>query len=548
MVGIYSRNRAEWSIAEIALNSVSMAIVPLYDTLGPSAIQHILLQTELTIVICSEEKVEALLGDPKACSNITLIVLIGVITEDGRAMAEKSKIQVIDFEEVEQLGLKNPSEPHPPKPSDIYTICYTSGATDAAKGVLLTHCNFTSQVAATMWNLGNLIDHDDVHISYLPLAHVFERVIHQLVFVEGAAIGFYRGKVHQLFEDIEELRPTILPSVPRLFNRLYDKVMAQMNLLTGFRKQLFLRGWHTKKENLKRGIVKHPFWDTWVFSEVAKKFGGRIRIVLTGSAPITNDVLDFLRICFSCEVFEGYGQTECTAVATVTSKGDTFAGSVGPPTPCNELKFVDVPDLGYFSKDGAQPCGEICLRGPNITQGYFKEEEKTANAIDEDGWLHTGDIGEMLPNGCVKITDRKKNIFKLAQGEYISPEKVESVLSHQPLIEQIFVFGDSLKASVVAVVVLDHDEIMKWAEKELGGDITWEGILCHERTRQHVLQVLTDASEGELRGFEKVKNVYLASEPFTPENELLTPTMKLRRPQLRERYKLQLEEMYANLQ
>jgi long-chain acyl-CoA synthetase len=275
-----------------------------------------------------------------------------------------------------------------------------SGTTGVPKGAVLTHHSFVADMAAISAHGGDvLITENDVHISYLPLAHQFERLTMASLLAHGGCAGFSRGNPLVLLEDIEVLRPTTFAGVPRLYNRLYDKVMTMVNSGSPLKRWLFHTAYAAKVSNLRAtGVVTHSVYDRLVFSKVAARLGGRVRIMVTGSAPIADNVLEFLRVAFSCHVVEGYGQTEATCASSLTMPGDNRAfGNVGTPLACNLIKLVDVPDMQYTAKDvvNGVPCprGEVCFKGPNVFQGYYRDPEKTAEAIDADGWLHSGDIG-----------------------------------------------------------------------------------------------------------------------------------------------------------
>jgi long-chain acyl-CoA synthetase len=265
----------------------------------------------------------------------------------------------------------------------------------------------------------------------------------------GASVGFYQGDTLKITEDIKALRPTLFPSVPRLYNKIYDKVMGGVKEAGGLKATIFNHAFRSKQFWLRNtGSLRHTVWDRIVFKGVATKVGlDRVRIMLTGSAPISSHVMEFLRIAFSALVCEGYGQTECSAACTLTPVGDQWSlGHVGGPLACNELKLVSIPEMGYLATDtrhgvekdstgketsAGVPCqgrGEVCIRGANVFAGYYKDAAKTAEALDDQGWLHTGDVGVWDAEGRLKIVDRKKNIFKLSQGEYVAAEKVRFLL------------------------------------------------------------------------------------------------------------------------
>jgi len=392
------------------------------------------------------------------------------------------------------------------------------------------------------------IRQDDVHVSYLPLAHMFERIVQTFVLANGAAIGFYQGDTNKLLDDIAVLRPTLFVSVPRLLNRIYDKVTASIEQKGGLSKVLFDMAYSSKKAYLAQGYVTHWLWDALVFSKVKARLGGRVRTIVTGSAPISPDVMDFLRIAFACEVYEGYGQTETSAGSFLTETGDLTAGHVGGPLPVNLVKLVDVPDMNYTSQDKPYPRGEICFKGSNVTVGYFKNPEKTKEDIDEDGWLHSGDIGLWDEYGRLRIIDRKKNIFKLAQGEYVAPEKVENVYQKNQYVAQAYVHGDSLKASLVGIFVPDEEILMPWCKANNIPGTKLADVVNNPAVIKHILtDANATAKAAGLKGFELVRRVTLIAEPFSVENDILTPTFKLKRNVAKKVFQAQIDAMYAEL-
>ncbi|KAG0310196.1 hypothetical protein BGZ99_000597 [Dissophora globulifera] len=389
----------------------------------------------------------------------------------------------------------------------------------------------------------------DTHISYLPLAHVFERLC-QGVMISGAArIGYYQGDTLKLLDDVAILQPTVFVSVPRLFNRIYDKVLAGVKAKGGIAAFLFNRAYETKKANLRRGILEHAIWDRLVFGAIRARLGGKVKHIVSGSAPISPDVMDFLRICFSADVYEGYGQTEQAAGLSMSYRGDLTPGQVGPPQLCVEVKLRDLPAMNYTSQDKPVPRGEILLRGHSVFQGYLKAPEQTAETLDSDGWASTGDVGQWDERGRLVVIDRVKNIFKLAQGEYIAPEKIEAVLSKHFLVAQIFVYGHSLKATLVGIVVPDAETLKLWANENGLSDKSFEELCAVPLVRDTLLKELTIfGRESDLKGFEILKNIYVTPEQFSIENDLLTPTFKLKRHTAKDKYNVEIERMYAEIE
>lgn len=447
-VGIFAQNRPEWIISELACYTYSMVAVPLYDTLGAEAVIYIINKAEIATVICdTPQKASNLIENVEKdlTPDLKMIILMDPFEDDLKERGEKSGIEILSFCEAENLGKENFRKPVPPRPEDLGIICFTSGTTGNPKGAMITHENVISNSAAFLRCVEYTFEPtpEDVTISYLPLAHMFERIVQFVVYTCGARVGFFQGDIRLLPNDMKTLQPTVFPVVPRLLNRIYDKVQNEAK--TPFKKFLLNLAVTSKFNEVKRGVIRrNSLWDKIIFSRIQDNLGGKVHIMVTGAAPISSSVLTFLRAALGCPVFEAYGQTECTAGCTFTLPGDCTPGHVGVPLACNHVKLEDVPDMNYFSVNNE---GEICIKGTNVFKGYLKDPEKTEEALDKDGWLHTGDIGRWLPNGTLKIIDRKKNIFKLAQGEYIAPEKIENIYIRSRAVLQIFVHGESLRVT-----------------------------------------------------------------------------------------------------
>ncbi|XP_071548501.1 long-chain-fatty-acid--CoA ligase 1 isoform X1 [Panulirus ornatus] len=543
-VGIYSQNCPEWILTEQGLYCQSMVIVPLYDTLGPEACNFIINQASITTVVCQDDhKMSQLLDNPPKC--LKTLVAIKDISPETSERAKKLGITIKFFEEVESLGAASELPELPPKPEDLCTICYTSGTTGNPKGVMLTHENVVADVSATLLQLAEHKPHkSDVMLSFLPLAHMLERCCEVAVYMAGGAVGFYSGDIRNLVDDYKSLRPTITPSVPRLLNRVYDKVTSAVNG-SSIKKLMLKMASASKKTELERGVIRRSsIWDKLVFKKVQDSMGGRLRLLVVGSAPLAGNVLTFMRIALGCVIVEGYGQTECGAPSTLTIQGDYRPDHVGPPIACNAIKLCDVPDMDYYAAQGQ---GEVCIKGSNVFKGYFKDPEKTRETIDASGWLHTGDIGQWLPYGTLKIIDRKKHIFKLSQGEYVAPEKIENIYVRSPYVAQVFVHGDSLKSSVVGIIVPEVEAVKEWArEQEIPGTLS---VLCaNPHVKQLIMDDITNLGKAAgIKSFEQVKDIYLHPDLFSVQNGLLTPTLKSKRPQLKKYFTPQIDDMYAKL-
>ncbi|XP_058505760.1 long-chain-fatty-acid--CoA ligase 1-like [Solea solea] len=554
-VGIFSRNRPEWTIAELACYTYSLVSVPLYDTLGTEAISYIIDKAAISTIICDVvDKVNLVLDCTEDRKHtVKTIVLMDTqspdLSQTFQTLVNRGRqagIHILSLQEMEAIGKANHQQPVPPQSEDMAVICFTSGTTGNPKGAMLTHGNIVSNTSAfiKMTETHYSFSTSDVHMSFLPLAHMFERVAQGVMLIHGAKIGFFQGDIRRLTDDLNTLKPTVIPVVPRILNRMYDKIYGQANTL--LKRWLLGFAYRRKEAELKKGIVRRDsIWDQLIFRKVQASLGGRIRVMITGAAPISPTVLTFLRAAIGCQFYEGYGQTECTSGCTMTTPGDWSAGHVGAPLPCNSIKLVDVPEMNYLAINGE---GEVCVKGTNVFQGYLKDPEKTAETIDAEGWLHTGDIGKWLPNGTLKIVDRKKHIFKLAQGEYIAPEKIETIYVRSDAVAQVFVHGDSLQSCLVAVVIPDPDFLSDWTKKTLGLEGSYQELCGRPDVKAAILRsMLQLGKEVGLMSFEQVKAIYIHTEMFSIENGLLTPTLKAKRNELRQHFRSQIEELYAGI-
>ncbi|XP_016565840.2 long chain acyl-CoA synthetase 6, peroxisomal [Capsicum annuum] len=545
-VGLYFINRPEWLIVDHACSAYSYISVPLYDTLGPEAIKYIANHAAIEAIFCVPETLNHLLSFLSEIPSLHLIVVVGAVDERVPSLTPSSGVEIISYSILLSQGLSNLQPFCPPNPEAVATICYTSGTTGTPKGAVLTHANLIANVAGT--SIGVTLYTSDIYISYLPLAHILERATQVLLVYFGGASGFYQGDNLKLVDDMAVLRPTLFCSVPRLYNKLYASIMNVVKTSGSLRERMFNAAYNAKKQAIFNGKNPSPIWDRLVFNKIKARLGGRVRYMVSGASPLSPHVMDFLRVCFGCQVVEGYGMTESSCVITNMDLNDISSGHVGSPNPACEIKLVDVPEMNYTSEDQPYPRGEICVRGPIVFQGYYKDDVQTREVIDKDGWLHTGDIGLWLPGGRLKIIDRKKNIFKLAQGEYVAPEKIENVYAKSKYVAQCFVHGDSLNSSLVAIVCVDPNMLKAWAVNEGIKNKDMKQLCADPRAKATILKDMnTVGKEAKLRGFELAKAITLVLEPFTIENDLLTPTFKIKRPQARAYFAKEIADMYAEL-
>lgn len=561
-MGLFSVNRAEWIIAEQACYQCGAVTVPLYDTLGDDAIAHIIEETRMGVCFVSADKIQVLLKLRDRIGSLRTIVAIGTdVSKELRQQAKRGGIEVLAFEDAEAAGAQAKFVATPPKPTDLCTICYTSGTTGSPKGVMLTHSAILAASSSVVTLVGRnplcpnehpihrFLESGETYLSYLPLAHVFERTIMHTLIILGFRVGFYQGDVAKIMDDVAELEPTLFVGVPRVFNRIHDRVLSTVASGNFLVQWVFNHALAEKTRRLEGSggeTLTHWLWDRLVFRSVRDKLGGKIRVMLTGSAPLSGPVLSFLRTAFSSQIFEGYGLTETSAVTCLTCAHDLTPGQVGVPAPHAEVKLVDLADMGYTSRDEPNPRGEIYIRSTSSFTGYYNNPATTAETL-KNGWVATGDIGMWDAHGRLCIIDRKKSMFKLAQGEYVAPEKIEAILCQLPPIDQAYVEGNSLRTFVVAVIVPNKRALMAWAQKH-HVDGTYEEVCKDPETKADLLrqlQQLGSLGSKELKGFEVPRDIYLEARPFTVENGLATPTFKLKRPIAKKRYAQAVADMYA---
>uniref|UniRef100_A0A0D9RN58 Long-chain-fatty-acid--CoA ligase n=1 Tax=Chlorocebus sabaeus TaxID=60711 RepID=A0A0D9RN58_CHLSB len=545
-IGVFAQNRPEWIIAELACYTYSMVVVPLYDTLGPGAIRYIINTADISTVIVDKPQKAVLLlehVERKETPGLKLIILMDPFEEALKERGQKCGVVIKSMQAVEDCGQENHHAPVPPQPDDLSIVCFTSGTTGNPKGAMLTHGNVVADFSGFLKVTEKVIfpRQDDVLISFLPLAHMFERVIQSVVYCHGGRVGFFQGDIRLLSDDMKALCPTIFPVVPRLLNRMYDKIFSQAN--TPLKRWLLEFAAKRKQAEVRSGIIRNDsIWDELFFNKIQASLGGCVRMIVTGAAPASPTVLGFLRAALGCQWFSAKGEAACGVGPAATSPWCLVPGHVGAPLPCNHIKLVDVEELNYWACKGE---GEICVRGPNVFKGYLKDPDRTKEALDSDGWLHTGDIGKWLPAGTLKVIDRKKHIFKLAQGEYVAPEKIENIYIRSQPVAQIYVHGDSLKAFLVGIVVPDPEVMPSWAQKR-GIEGTYADLCTSKDLKKAILEDMVRlGKESGLHSFEQVKAIHIHSDMFSVQNGLLTPTLKAKRPELREYFKKQIEELYS---
>lgn len=562
-VGLYGRNLPEWIISQHACGLCGLVSVPLYDTLGREALEHIFKQTGIRILICDTvARAQSLLSWMTAELSHLVIMRSDVAELDKMKSEIRGNLQVFSFDELVHLGSKHPLEERVPDLDSPFLICYTSGSTGLPKGVVHTHRTFMTAVGSFEEYLPKRTKDGSrqTHLSYLPLSHIMEQLFLTKELIYGSHIAFLTTDIAGLQQDVQYYHPTIFCVVPRVLSRIY---MDYLKRLQGSKFALLLLNFaiYLKLRKQKKQIYTQSGWlDRKFFLPVRERFGGRIEMLVCGSAPLPSRVLSFVKATFSCPVLEGYGTTETGGVITLTIPHDPVAGHTGSIYPGVFVRLMDVPFMDIKApRDGM---GEVCVRSGACTSGYYKDEVNTSELFNEDGYLRTGDIGRWTPTGALQIVDRCKSMFKLSQGEYIAPEKVERVYAFSPLVTNVFVDGKPSHSFAIAIVVPDCKQVWQQFSDKLmpvfkisdhqrkGMDSSSVPVSAKELCKNSlvaelVLRELNSlGKKAGLNGFEQVKAIHLCPEPFTVYNGLLTPTMKTSRAHIRQHYKAEIEELY----
>jgi len=534
-VAIVSENRPEWALADYACLTARTTDVPIYPTLTAKQTEYILRDSESAAVFCST----AAQVDKVLESKGSLPGLKHIIAFDGDA-ARRPGVTALSAVETKgrAVAAKHPNwkqEALSAQPDDLATLIYTSGTTGDPKGVMLTHHNIWSNVQAVLQMIP--IDSGDECLSMLPLSHSYERMVDYTLFQAGVIIN-YAESFDTVAANLGEVKPTVVLSVPRLYEKVYARVLENALSGSAIKRKIFFwakragEQWATLAIAglpVPRGLAfKKKIADRLVFSKLQARTGGRIRFFVSGAAPLSADIAKFFYSA-GLPVIEGYGLTESSPVLTLNPLDRIKLGTVGRAIPGVELKIA--------------ADGEILARGPNIMQGYYKLPEATKEMLDADGWLHTGDIGELDSDGYLKITDRKKELLKTAGGKYIAPQPIEGMIKRNKFVANAVLYGDRRKYPIV-LVVPNFDNLERWAkERNLSYHSKAELIQLADvqaKVEREVMSMLK-----ELAKFETPKKVLLLENDFTIESGELTPTLKVKRRVVEKRYKDQIDATYS---
>jgi long-chain acyl-CoA synthetase len=529
---ILSENRPEWVMSDFSHMCLGAITVPIYTSLVPDQIRYIIDDSDAKAVIVSNQEQWRKIGMVKA----TLSKVKHFIT-----FMEQAPEGTLTFSQVQELGQRLAAKDPglferlalEVKPGDEASLIYTSGTTGLPKGVILTHSNFLSNIKS----VSTIIEfsYKDTVLSFLPLSHVLERMVTFTYIYKGCSIG-YAESVETVAENLLEIRPNIMVSVPRVFEKIYARVMDNVLSSSGLRKRIFF--WALKvgreygrrkllKEAIPRGLQrKRNLAHKLVFSKIIERTGGRVRFFVSGGAPLSKDIAEFF-YALGLVVLEGYGLTETSPVISVNTFENLRFGTVGKPIPGVEVKIA--------------PDGEILTRGPHVMKGYYKKEAETKEVF-EGGWFHTGDIGHIDEDGFLVITDRKKDIIVTAGGKNIAPQPIENILKTNPYISNAVVIGDR-RRFVCALIVPNFEKLEEYARFSniSFGDCT---ELVKNKQVVNFIKAEVDRATPNLASYEKLKRIALLDRDFEIEKGEITPTLKIKRNIIEQKYKSLIDALY----
>ena len=561
LIGIFAKNCTEWVVADLGCQMDTITTATLYATLGPNAFKFICEQTQIKTVLVSPDLVKMLCEFKKkfTLNNLTNAILFDLTTncDSEKVLQELEKAGFTAYSFTKDFLKENnnikETDLKISQPDTIMTVCYTSGTTGNPKGVMLSQRNLIAVLETVIGGGSIPVDEYAAHISFLPLAHIFERMVISGFMGIGAKVGFISGSVRTtLMEDIKYFGPTLLFTVPKVLLTIRNKVIEGFDKLSGWKKKLAYTAYHTKLDNYKKyGIVTHAIYDMLVFKKIREMFGNRIKVVLCASAPLRKELADDFKVFLSVPVVEGLGMTELSGSPFCTNYNDYTNFTAGGVNWGARMLLKSVPDLGYTINDVIEgincPAGEMCLKGPVVFHGYYKNDEENKKCFDEEGYFHTGDVGRLYPNygNGLKIVDRVKEIFKLSQGEYIIPAKLESVYTKSIYVQQLMIYGNPTKNNIIAIVIPDKKkcaEALNISIDDLVKDT--ENKKLHELIINDFNKLAVDA---EFNGLEKVKYILVDFDEFTNNNNCLTPTMKIIRKNVEIKFKERIDKLYEEI-
>lgn len=524
-IAIISRNRPEWVFLDLACQQIGVILVPVYPTSNAHELTFIYNEAEVKYIFCSgQDLLDKTLALQKDVSTLKEVFCFDKLS-GTRHWTEILNEAYLDKVEAIKKTIQ---------PSTCATIIYTSGTTGTPKGVMLSHHNVVSNVLNSVSSFPFERDTNSRALSFLPLNHIFERMITYLYFYSGISI-YYAESIEAVGDNLREVKPAVFCTVPRLLEKVYEKIMSKGYELNGFTKKLFFWavGLGIKYDNEKSGGIFYNIQlsiaNALIFNKWRAALGGKVKYIVTGSAACQVRLLRLFNGA-RIPVYEGYGPTENSPVISVNrrSKGGSRYGTVGPVINGQEVKLL--------------ADGEICVKGPSVMMGYYKRPDLTAEVV-VDGWLHTGDIGVFEENKFLRITDRKKELFKTSGGKYVAPQPIENKMKESSFIEQMMVVGEGHKF-VGALIVPSFNNLQSWMNKKEIPFTTREEAIRNPEVLNMYKSVVEKFNEL-FNHVEQIKRFELLAEEWTIDSGELTPTLKLKRKVIKEKYKDAIERIYS---
>jgi long-chain acyl-CoA synthetase len=527
-----------WQTIAFGAQSIGAIPVPVYDSLGPQASEYIIDHAGITTLFSSPYKF------PNALALLTKVPAIRKLVVMSNSIPDhpsSSDVQFLECQSILDSGENGENYNTTPDPNDIALIMYTSGSTGTPKGCVLTNANIVAG-GTGLSCVGTSCNPGDTYLSFLPLAHIYAQAVELEVLSCGGRVGYARGGVAQLIDDIKALQPTIMTAAPRILNRVADSMRQQIAQLPSAVQWLIEKAMSEKVRCMKENRPHSLLLDAILFSKFRAALGGCLRVVISGGAPLMPEIFEFISACVTPNVLQGCGMTELASSCFVQELPVSEPDTVGNVCPTTEVKLRRVADMPDYDPQGEEPTGEALARGPNLFKGYYKQEDLTREAI-VDGWFATGDVVRVTKGMQMKIIDRVKQLVKLCQGEYISLTSLTEMYGMADVCSFIYVHADSLHSQPIAIVWPKKEFIDRWHAEGI------QDIEASQKVHEQVIESLLAVYKlRKLRGFERVQHVLIRLDEPTVDNGLLTPTLKAQLKKIEGKYKADLDQLYASIQ
>ncbi|KAI0899644.1 acetyl-CoA synthetase-like protein [Annulohypoxylon nitens] len=555
-VHIFAATSANWLTMSHAAASQSMPIVTAYDTLGEEGLRHSMVATGAKAIFLDPHLLPTLGNVLKDATEVRYVIWNNQHQVRPEHMnnlkSNYPHIVVKSFKELERLGRDDPVDPVPPTPEDLCCIMYTSGSTGTPKGVPLKHKNLIAAVAGVSVVVQPFIGPGDGLLTYLPLAHILELVFENASLYWGSTMGYGNPKtlsdtsVRNCAGDIREFKPSILVGVPAVWESVKKGITSKVTSQGAIAYNLFWGSLALKSRLLATGIPGTSVLDSVVFRKIKEATGGRLKLCLNGGGPVAKDTQQFISMAIAPMII-GYGLTETNAMGALMNPLEWSSETIGAMPACIEVKLVDFPDAGYYATNKPNPQGEIWIRGESVLEEYYQNEKETKENLAPGGWFKTGDIGEWAPNGHLKIIDRKKNLVKTLNGEYIALEKLEAIYRAAHVVANICVYADQSKAKPIAIIVPAEPALKQLAADNGVQGASIEELVHNKKLNGIVLRELQNAGRaGGLSGIEIIEGVAMSDEEWTPYNGLVTAAQKLNRKGILQKYEKEVKAAYGS--